>query len=381
MTHDVVVLGAGYAGLTAVNRLAGRLRNADARVTLVNARDHFVERVRLHQLAAGQQLRRRSLRDLTRDRPVALAVGEVTGIDLAGQVVHVAGRDLRFDTLIYALGSEADLAAVPGAAEHASTVATYEAASALRARLSALPREGVVAVVGGGLTGIETAAELAGGRRVELLTAGTLAAGVSAGGRDHLRRGLHRLGVTVREQTRVAKVTPDGVVLADGSVVAADETVWTAGFRAPALAARAGLAVDAQGRVLTDAVLRSTSHPHVYAAGDAAAALVPDGRVSRMSCQTGLPMGAQVADIVAGELTGRSPRPPRIRYVWQNISLGRHDGLTQFVRTDDTPVGATLTGRTAAGFKEAVTRATILAVRRPGLGGVRGGSDRLRGSA
>ncbi|KPC58393.1 hypothetical protein [Streptomyces chattanoogensis] len=63
-------------------------------------------------------------------------------------------------------------------------------------------------------------------------------------------------------------------------------------------------------------------------------------------------------------LTGRTPKPLRLRYVWQNISLGRRDGLTQFTRADDSPVAAVLTGRASARFKEAITRGTVFALRR-----------------
>jgi hypothetical protein len=85
-----------------------------------------------------------------------------------------------------------------------------------------------------------------------------------------------------------------------------------------------------------------------------------------MSCQTALPMGVQVADGIAAVLTGRDPKPLRMRYVWQNISLGRLDGLTQFVRTDDRSVEFVLTGRTAARFKEIITRGTIQVMHNPG---------------
>ncbi|MFF7654962.1 sigma-70 family RNA polymerase sigma factor [Streptomyces sp. NPDC007983] len=73
---------------------------------------------------------------------------------------------------------------------------------------------------------------------------------------------------------------------------------------------------------------------------------------------------ACVAGSVAASLTGRVPKPLRLHYVWQNISLGRRDGLTQFTRADDSPVAAVLTGRASARFKEAVTRSTVLALRR-----------------
>ncbi|MFG3708338.1 NAD(P)/FAD-dependent oxidoreductase [Micromonospora sp. NPDC047670] len=372
MTHRIVVAGAGYAGLTAANRMARRLRGTGTTVTLVNARDRFVERVRLHQLAAGQRLRDLPLRDLVRDTGVRLVVADVTAVDPAARTVRLGAAPYRieYDTLVYALGSVADLDGVPGAAAHAFAVASFDAAVRLRDHLADdPPRTGVLAVVGGGLTGIETAAELAEAhpaRRIALVTAGALGEGLSARGGEYLRRALRRVGVAVHEGTSVTEVTDRGLVLGGGTDLAADAVVWATGFRAPALAREAGFGVDARGRITVDDTLRSTSHPQVYAVGDAAALPTPDGRTSRMSCQTGLPMGGSVADIVVARLAGREPGPARVRYVWQNISVGRRDGLTQFVRSDDSPVAATLTGRASARFKETVTRATVQRVRRPG---------------
>lgn len=160
-----------------------------------------------------------------------------------------------------------------------------------------------------------------------------------------------------RHGSQVTKLGPDTVHLADGTGLPTDTTVWAAGFRVPALAAEAGLAVDAQGRLLVDDHLRSLSHPEVYGIGDAAAG-------ARMSCQTGLPMGRYAATDITRTLRGRRTRPIRIRYVWQNISLGRRDGITQFTRTDDTPVNAVLTGRISALFKEFITRGAAWTTRR-----------------
>src|SRR5690606_6688420 len=129
--------------------------------------------------------------------------------------------------------------------------------------------EGPVAVVGAGATGIELAAELAEARPgtpVLLLGADEPAAWLGDKAVAHVRRVLDRLGVEVRARAKVVEVTPDVARLADGSLVPAAVTVWTTGFAVPDLAARAGLDVDAAGRIRTDAYLRSTSHPDIYAA-------------------------------------------------------------------------------------------------------------------
>ncbi len=370
MVHRIVVLGAGYAGLGAAKRLARLLRRTDVKITLVNTTDRFVERVRLHQLAAGRQLRDLPLRDLLKGTGVELRVAHVTAVDAANRTVSTAApHSIGYDTLVYALGSGADVDATPGAAEHAHTVAGAPQALRLRRRVARIASGGRLAVVGGGLTGIELATELAEshpGLRIDLHTAGDVAGWLPQRGRHHVQRALDRWGITVHARSAVAEVRQDAVVRADGTALTADAVVWAAGFRAPGTAAEAGFAVDARGRMIVDETLCSVSHPEVFAAGDAAAGHAAGGALTRMSCQTALPMGQRAADAVAARLTGREPAPARLAYAFTNISLGRTDGVTQFTHADDTPRRAVLTGRAAAVFKEAVVRGTVLTVRHPG---------------
>jgi NADH:ubiquinone reductase (H+-translocating) len=362
---DIVVVGGGYAGQLAANLAA---RRTGGRVTLVNERDRFVERVRLHQVATGQPVPTSALADLLEGTGARLVVDRVTRIDPDARTVELAaGEPLRYDTLVYAAGSRADLAAVPGAGEHAIGLADPEQAARLPERLAA---GGTLTVVGGGLTGIEAATEIAEAHprlKVRLVTDGVLGAGLSTRGRRHLARVCARLAIEVREGVRVAEVRPDGVVLADGAHLAADTVVWAAGFTVPPLAAEAGLAVDEHGRLLVDDTLRSVSHPEVYGVGDAAAVRRPDGQELRMACATGLPAGQWAIRVINARQAGRAARPLRFRYVNQCVSLGRRDGLIQFVRADDSPREVVLTGRVAALYKELVVRLALMVQRHPWL--------------
>jgi NADH dehydrogenase FAD-containing subunit len=364
MTH-IVVVGAGYSGQLAANLAARRL---DATVTLVNERDRFVERVRLHQFAAGQRLRERPLADLLRGTGAELVIDRVTGIDTAARAVTLAqGEPIHYDTLIYALGSRADLESVPGVAEHAHTVAGTEQAARLRAAVAA---GGTATVVGGGLTGIEAATELAESHpdlKVRLLTGDTLGERLSERARRYLRGAFDRLGIEIRDGAAVTEVRADGVVLAGGEHVPSDFVVWTTGFTVPRLARAAGLAVDAHGRMLVDETLRSVSHPDVYGIGDAAAVHRADGQELRMSCATGLPIAQAAVRAIAARAAGRAPKPMRFRYVNQCISLGRGDGLIQFVHADDSPREAVLTGRFAALYKEIIVRGALQVQRHPAI--------------
>jgi NADH:ubiquinone reductase (H+-translocating) len=362
----IVVLGGGYSGLLAA-RLAGR--HSNAKVTLINASDRFVERVRLHQLSSGQQLRDLPLAGFLDGSGVDLIVDQAIAIDAEKQTIRLrhAEEPVHYDVLIYALGSRADLDSVPGAAEHAHSLADADGAARLREQVG---HSGTVAVVGGGLTGIEAAAELAESRpelKVRMVTGGRFGAALSDRGRCHLRRTFTRLGIEVSDQVQVREVRADGLVLAEGEHVPADIVVWATGFRVPTLAREAGFAVDGNGRMIVDATLRSVSHPEVYAVGDAAAARRPDGQELRMACATGLPSAAGAATALTDRLAGRTPKPLRFRYYAQCISLGRRDGLIQFVRADDSPLEAVLTGRLAALYKETIVRSALTAERHPAL--------------
>jgi NADH dehydrogenase FAD-containing subunit len=225
--------------------------------------------------------------------------------------------------------------------------------------------------MGGGLTGIEAASELAESRPdldVLLVTAGGLGEALSDKGRRHLRKVFGRLGVRVRDRARVTEVRDDGLVLDTGELVAADTVVWTAGFAVPDLAARAGFAVDGHGRVLVDQTLTSISHPDVQGIGDAAAMKRHDGVELRMACATGLPTAQKAVRALAKRLGGEEPADRLdFRYFNQCISLGRRDGLIQFVNADDSPKERVLTGRVAARYKELVVRGALMFQRHPTL--------------
>lgn len=357
-TH-VVVVGGGYAGTVAANRL--RLRD-DVDITLVNPRPAFVERIRLHQLAAGTGTATVDYATLL-GADIHLLVDTVDRIDTGGRRLLLAsGSELTYDYLIYAVGSTGAMPAVPGAAEFAYSVADLDSTKRLRYLLADLHPGAPVTVVGAGLTGIETAAELAEqGRRVSMVCGSILGPSLSSRGRRSVAKQLRKLGVEVIDSVAVEKVQWNAVVLTNGAVLPSAATVWTAGFGVPDLATRSGLRTDADGRLLTDETLTSLSDERVVAAGDSAA---PSGQPLRMSCQAAGPLGAQAANTVLSRIAGETPAVLSQAFVGQCISLGRSRGTIQFSRSDDTPVNAVVTGRRAATIKEAICKGTVWSIRR-----------------
>ncbi|WP_194818230.1 NAD(P)/FAD-dependent oxidoreductase [Nocardia sp. XZ_19_385] len=356
----VVVIGGGYAGTMAANRLRGR---EDVEVTLVNPRPRFVERIRLHQFVAGTRDAAVGF-DTMLGAGVRLVVDSAARIDIDSRTVELAsGGRLDYDYVIYAVGSTAATpVSVPGAAEFAYPIGEWEQAERLRAALDAVPVDARITVVGGGPTGIETASELAEqGRAVTLVGGGRLAPTVLEPARRSIRKWLTRHGVEVLETARVAEVRADAVVLNDGTVLAGSVTIWTAGFGVPELAANSGLRTDGLGRLYTDETLTSRDSDRVIAAGDAAA---PSGQPLRMSCQAAIPLGAQAADTVLAHLAGKRPGEVNVGFAGTGISLGRRSGAVQPSRRDDTARNFHLGGRVAALLKETACRATIAGIRK-----------------
>jgi NADH:ubiquinone reductase (H+-translocating) len=321
-SHKVLILGGGYAGMIAAARIGAR-----ADVTLIDARPEFVQRIRLHEVLAGGAPKTLGFKRWLGRRGVRFLQARVESLEPGRQRVWTRREDgsrieLGYDTLILALGS-ATASGVPGVAENAVRLDDPAALRATAARVRALAGSGGRAlVVGGGLTGIETAAELAErhpGLRVTIATRGRVGEAYfqeySRAGVEHLRKRLTGLGVSILDGAAIQGLEPGRAWREDGGAIDFDLCVWAGGFEAPNLAREAGLAVDRSGRALVDPALRAAGHPNLFVAGDSAVAAFPDGRALRMGCVSALPLGAHAGVTSAGccEARRRPPSPSASR--------------------------------------------------------------------
>lgn len=370
-SRRIVLLGGGYAGLTAAERLSHLLPRQGLSITLIDAKPQFQERIRLHQVAAGEAPSAHDHRSFLAQRGIAFIQARAAALDATARTVSLAlpdgdMRTLAWDHLVLALGSDVDVNAIPGVREHAQALDSPVTAQRIHAGLVQAPRQRVL-VVGGGLTGIETAAELAGSHPQATVSLAVhqpwqperVPNGLSERAVAYLLQYFERHAIALHSGARVERLEPGVAHLDDGRKVPFDLCIWTSGFRACALAGQAGLQVDAMGRVRVDAALRSISHPHIVAIGDAAAAASPDSGPCRMSCATALAMATAGARTVKALLGGREPPPLRFNYLFRNISLGRDDGIIQFVDRRDVPRDLVWTGARAARWKEYVCSDTL----------------------
>ncbi|HEY1778846.1 MAG TPA: NAD(P)/FAD-dependent oxidoreductase [Roseiarcus sp.] len=314
----IVVIGGGAAGLELVTQLGDRLgKRRLADVALIERSRTHLWKPLLHSVAAGSMdPSEHQLNYLAQAhwRHFRYHFGEMIGLDRAAKSVQLgatydeegreiaAPRSIAYDTLVIAIGSVTNDFGTPGAAQFAVPLETAEQAvrfhhrlvnAGLRAQAQTEPiRAGQlhVAIIGAGATGTELAAELYQSAR-EMVAYGLDQVDPDRDIRIILIEGASRIlpalperistatlkiltgmGVEARTGARVSAVRADGIELAGGEFIRAELTVWAAGVKGPdVLAHLDGLEVNRANQLVTDATLRTTRDPDIFAIGDCAA--------------------------------------------------------------------------------------------------------------
>jgi NADH dehydrogenase len=372
----VAVIGAGYAGVIAANRLRSSFTTEEAartHIVIINPSESFIERIRLHQVAAGTiQTAAVPLASVLHP-DVRLLAGTAVLIDPVSQIIEVRTNaetlTLHYELMIYAVGSRTSIG-IPGADTHAYPLADADGALRARSALKVGPSGQRIVIVGGGFTSMEAASEIAEQHPdagVILVCGGELAESMTPRARASIRRSLNRLNVTIRSGERVAAVTSEGVVLESGELISADVCIWSASFAVPELAAVSGLATDGIGRLRVDSCLRSVDYANIIGAGDAIITPASVGSHLRMGCAAALPLGGFAAQTALSQLRAAEPEPVSVGFVLQCLSLGRRDSYIQVVGPDDSPRRLRFRGRTGAWIKEAICRMTVSALQKERL--------------
>lgn len=348
--RDVIVVGGGFAGAMAAERLA---RNRIG-VLLIDKNSYHQFQPLLYQIATSQigtSQVARSLRAIfRRHREVHLIIGEVTGIDpTAKQVTLSDGTICTGKALVAAPGAEANYFGIEGAEEYSFPLYCLEDAMRLGATLvtdleqadtPAGKRTLDVIVVGGGPTGVELAGaiaenihtaiakafseELTNAISVHLVDmAPTVLGAFSEKSQAYAHRQLQKLGVNLHLDVKVTEVRPDGVMLADGTFIPSDVTAWAGGLKAPQLIADSGLPQGRGGRVDVDSDLTAPGFAGVYVLGDCANITDSRGRDLPQLGSVASQTGKWAARNIHADLTGGARQPFRYRDKGIMAMIGR----------------------------------------------------------
>jgi NADH:ubiquinone reductase (H+-translocating) len=351
----VIVVGAGFAGLAATSELA----RGGAEVLLIDRNVYSTFQPLLYQVATGGLNPgdvSYPVRAFTRHHGARFRLGELAGLDPAGRRITLAdGAELGYDYLVLATGVSAAYYGVTGAAEHSLGLYTRRDAIELRnhimARLERLDiaragHEVNFTVVGGGATGVELAGALAELRstaldaafpEVDLASvhirlveqAPALLLPFDPGLRDYARQQLAGRGIDVLLGTTIQEVRSDRVILADGTELPSDVTVWAAGVSGPAELAGWELPRGAGGRILVGPDLRVRGQDRIFALGDVA--LIEDQplpQLAQPALQTGRHAARQIQRLAAGQPTAA------FQYHDKGImaTIGRRSAVVQLPR-------------------------------------------------
>lgn len=364
---EVLILGAGYAGLMAASRV---LRSQLANVTIIDSSPRFEQRIRMHEVLAGRSVKSPKYSDWLPGKSVRMVVDRVCDIDPQSKQVITESGCYTYDYLLFALGSEVDQSAIPGASEFAVSIGRQAANAELSGKLRNLNNvQGKLVFIGAGLTNLESATELAEtfpSLNITLISSGTLFEDFSVPGREYLWSACRRLNIELVEKRNVTRVLENSVQLDDGSRVEADLTVVAPGFRASKLGQKMASAwseimVDKKGRILCYPDLSASVDQTIWVAGDACHRTTEHQRLYRMGCALALPMGAQAGENIVRHIQGQVTEAFRFGYIFRCVSLGRKDALIQWTDERDVPREKITTGRRAVRIKEWICKLTYYA--------------------
>lgn len=368
--HRIVIVGGGAGGLELATQLGDRLgKSGAAHITLIDSARTHIWKPLLYEVAAGSL-------DSHADRLEYLAqarwhhfrfrLGRMDGLDRKRKEVFVAPvldengveiihrRSFTYDTLVIAVGSQGNDFGVPGVQDHCLMLDTPDQAREFHRRLinaclrahtqesPISPGQLTVAIVGGGATGVELAAELHGTTRqlstyglekldpdkhvrlVIVEAAGRILSGLPTRLSQAVTQRLGELGVEVHVNERVVEVNSDGLTTANGDFIPASMMVWSAGIKAPDfLANLSGLESNRLNQLVVRPTLQTTRDDNIFAFGDCAACPMPGGNVPPRA-QAAHQQASMLVKSIQRHIRSKSLPEYRYRDYGSLVALGRY---------------------------------------------------------
>lgn len=358
-THRIVILGGGYGGLQTALKLAESSRNqgkVKPEVLLIDQHGFHLKKVLLFKGALDETPLKASFERLEQ-LGITFRQARVVGIDPHARILKLAGlpeEELHYDQLVLAIGSKLteaspELGGISLSGPEQATRIKHQLHKQLVLASSCDDMDRLdtmlsVAIIGGGLSGIETAAEIASWLRKEKERRGIrpemgqvhlihtkkrlLMEAPSRVSRKLESQLVGKLGIHIHHSARAERFADEHVLLQDRRQVPAATCVWTLGMEAHPILRAWGLPVDERGRILVDTHYRVEGHTGLYAIGDCARVLDPNsGREDGMTCREATAQGIRLASILMADQSG-APAPQHAPAIFIFcLSLGPGQGF------------------------------------------------------
>ncbi len=360
MSHRVVIVGAGYAGVEAALHLNRKSRKGEVEVVLIDRNPYHTLLTEIHEVAGNrvsEDSTRVLLKDIFRDTRVQLVQDEIHCYDFEGRSVSSDTRQYPYDSLILAIGSMPNFYGIAGLKEHAFTLWSLKDAIRIREHikecfLKAVQETDELArarlltfVVGGaGFTGVEMVGELAYWTKtlakehgiphseVRLVIVDMLDRVLPVldkkGSRNAHRR-LEKMGIEIMLNTGISCVCEDHIDVT-GDRIPTNTLIWAAGVRAARDTDKLGLDTGAGRRLLVDAYCR-TAKDDVYAIGDVGGLAPEGGKPFPAMVETALQTGGGVADNILRSLRGKEPKKITVKLHGIMVCIGNYHGVSDIM--------------------------------------------------
>jgi NADH dehydrogenase len=325
MMRKIVILGGGYGGLTVATELLQERLPDDTSVTLVDRMPFQGLKTEYYALAAG------TVSDLALrvafpiDPRLILKFGEVTAVDLERKCVYMAGSEpLFYDFLVIALGCVDKYHGIPGAQEFSNSIQTFSSSRITYQQVNDVKPYGQVTIVGGGLSGVEVAAELRESRadlNIRVLDRGpSILSAFPGKAQDYVRSWFIEHDVEMQGNVSLTRLDR-GVLYDQGKEIETDATVWTAGIQPSSIVQAIHREKDNIGRLLLTEHYHLPDDPNVFVVGDCASLpFAPSGQAAEAQ-------GKQVAEVIHAALRGETPNLKQIKLKGVLGSLGKKAGF------------------------------------------------------
>ena len=343
---DIVILGAGVAGIRAALDLEKKIDSRKCRIVLVDENDYHQYLYKIQEVCNKAYEEKDiivQISKLIKGKNIEFVKASVGTVDPERRVVEMTGGEMTYDILVIALGSHVAYFGIEGLEENSMTLSSFEAAKEIRSRIKELFKEAErtgappnIVVGGGGFTGVELAGEIADWyptlcsahnieRPQNYVTIVEMMPTILPGWNEDLvlkgQQILSKIGVDLVLDNAVSRVSDGRIELKSGRVLESDILVWSGGVRGdPAC----GTAFEIKGRRTSiDEYCRAEGHDDIYVAGDSACATNSEGRPLPPTAHIAMVQGALVARNITASLRGEPLSPYVNKHIGEIVTLGR----------------------------------------------------------